>query len=152
YAFITYSLSMGGELDEALVTGSHALEIAGRLGDLRLRILTTSYLVYAHYVRGEYNRVVELATGNLAVLPSDWVYETFGMVGPPSVWDRTWLVISLAELGRFAEAAKFEAEAIRLAEPTQNAYTKCLAHFAAGMLHLLKGDWAQARLPIERWI
>jgi hypothetical protein len=29
--------SLLGELDEALVTGTRALEIAGRLGDLRLR-------------------------------------------------------------------------------------------------------------------
>src|SRR5204862_529149 len=109
YAFMTSSLSMRGELDDALVTGSTALEIAGRLGDLRLRILTTSLLEDAHYVRGEYDRAVELATGNLAALPADSVYENFGLSGPPSVWDRTWLVTSLAELGRFAEAAKYEA-------------------------------------------
>ena len=66
---------MLGELDEALVTGTRALEIAGRLGDLRLRILTTTYLEQAHYYRGEYERVVELATDNLAALPADWVYE-----------------------------------------------------------------------------
>ena len=121
YAFMTITHSLLGELDEALVTGSRALEIAGRLGDLRLRILATSYLVQAHYVRGEYDRVIELATGNLAALPADWVYENFGLAGPPSVWDRAWLIMSLAELGRFAEAAKYEAEAIRLAEPTQHA-------------------------------
>ena len=71
---------------------------------------------------------------------------------PASVFDRFWLVMSLAELGRFAEAAEYEAEAIRLAEPTQHAFTVGLAHFAAGMLHLLKGDWAKARSLIERWI
>ena len=96
--------------------------------------------------------MIELAAGNLAALPADWVYETLGLSAPPSVWDRTWLTISLAELGRFAEAANYEAEAIRLAEPTQQAYTKCLAHFGSGMLHLLKGDWAQARPLIEHWI
>src|SRR5215468_7688183 len=40
YAFMTVTHSLLGELDEALVTGSRALEIAGRLGGLRLRILT----------------------------------------------------------------------------------------------------------------
>ena len=45
YAFMTVTHSLLGEVDEALVTGSRALEIAGRLGDLRLRILATSYLV-----------------------------------------------------------------------------------------------------------
>ena len=151
-AFMTNIHSLLGELDEALVTGTRALEIAGRLGDLRLRILTTSYLEQAHYFRGEYERVVELATDNLAALPADWVYEYFGLAAPPSVYDRAWLVMSLAQLGRFAEAAEYEAEAIRLAEPTQHAFTVGLAHCAAGTLHLLKGDWAKARSLIEHWI
>ena len=60
--------------------------------------------------------------------------------------------MSLAELGRFAEAAKYEAEAIQLAEPTQHAHTIGWAHFAASMLHLFKGDWAKARLLVEHWI
>ena len=39
---------------------------AARLGDLRLRILTTSYLEQVHCYRGDYPRAVELATANLA--------------------------------------------------------------------------------------
>ena len=151
-AFMTNIHSLLGELDEALVTGTRALEIAGRLGDLRLRILATSYLEQAHYYRGEYERVVELATDNLAALPADWVYEYFGSAAPASVYDRFWLVMSLAQLGRFAEAAEYEAEAIRLAEPTHHAFTIGLAHRAAGTLHLLKGDWAKARSLIEHGI
>jgi class 3 adenylate cyclase/DNA-binding SARP family transcriptional activator len=152
YAFMTISQSMLGELDEALVTGFRALEIAGRLEDLRLRILTTSNLVYVHYLRGEYDRAIELATGNLATLPAEWVSENVGLSAPPSVWDRAWLIVSLAELGRFAEAARYAAEAIHIAEPTQDAYTIGLAHNAAAMRHLLDGDWAQARSLVERWI
>jgi tetratricopeptide (TPR) repeat protein len=141
-----------GELDEALVTGTRALEIAGRLGDLRLRIYTTTQLELAHYYRGEYERVVELATDNLAALPADWVPEPFGSNVPSSVFDRHWLVLSLAQLGRVAEAAAYEAEAIRLAEPTQHAFTVGVAYRAAGTLHLLKGDWAKARSLFEHGI
>jgi class 3 adenylate cyclase/tetratricopeptide (TPR) repeat protein len=144
--------SLLGELDEALVTGTRALEMAGRLDDLRLRIFTTSYLEQAHYYRGEYERVVELAIDALAVLPADWVYEHFGMIAPASVYARSWLVMSLAELGRFGEAAECGAEAIRLAEPTHHAYTIGLAHRAAGTLHVLKGDWAKARSLLEHGI
>ena len=97
-------------------------------------------------------RVVELATDNLAALPADWVYEYFGMAVPPSILDRASLAMSLAQLGRFAEAAEHEAEAIRLAEPTQHAYTVGHAHLAAGTLRLLKGDWPKARALIEHWI
>jgi len=93
--------------------------------------------------------VVALATDNLAALPADRVYEYFGIAAPPSVFDRCWLILSLAELGRFAEAPEHEAEAIRLAEPTQHAYTVGLAHGAAGTVQLQRGDWAQARPLFE---
>lgn len=120
YGFMTVAHSLCGELEEALAAGSRALEVARRLNDLKLRIVTTSLLVQVHYARGEYERVIELATGNLSALPAEWVHETFGLGGPPSVWDRGCLIQSLAELGRFAEAASFEAEMIRLADQTQH--------------------------------
>ena len=151
-AFMTTVQSTLDELDEALATGARALEIARRLGDLRLRILTTSYLEQANCYRGEYEQVIELATDNLATLPADWVHEYSGMAVPASVFDRAWLIMSLAELGRFDEAAKYEAEAIQIAESTEHAFTIGWAHFAATMPQLLKGDWGTARSLVERWI
>src|SRR5262249_39120306 len=150
-AFMTTVQSTLNELDEALVTGTRALEIARRLGDLRLRILSTTYLEQAYYYRGEYEHAVEFGIDNLTTLPADWVHEYFGMAVPASIFGRAWLIMSLAELGSFAEAAKSEAEAIRLAEPTQHAHTIGWAHLAASMLHLFKGDWAKAHLLIEHW-
>ena len=61
--------------------------------------------------------MVKLATNNLAALPADSAYESYGGSTATSVGDRNSLVRSLAQLGRFAEAAKYAAEAIRLAEP-----------------------------------
>jgi tetratricopeptide (TPR) repeat protein len=151
-AVLTNAHSLLGEPEEALVTGTRALEIAGRLGDVRLRILTTTYLEQAHLFRGEYERVVELATDNLAALPADSDYDYFGATLPISIYDRLRLIQSLAELGRFAEAAPYEAEALRLAEPTHHAITVGMAHTYAGRLHLLEGDWAKARSLIEHGI
>jgi len=142
-----------GEPDEALVAGSRALEMAGRLGDLRLRILAPTYLAQAHFYRGDFERAVELATDSLAALPADWAQEPFGYSPIPiSVYCRLWVVHSLAELGRFAEAAPYEAELLRLAGPTQHAFTVGVAHEAASWLHLRKGDWATARSVIEHGI
>ncbi|MDB5581735.1 MAG: adenylate cyclase, partial [Bradyrhizobium sp.] len=152
YGFVTVAHSLCGELDEALAAGSRALEVAGRLDDLRLRIVTTSLLIQVHYARGEYERAIELATRNIAALPADWIHETFGLGGPPSVWDRGCLIQCLAELGRFAEAAEYEAEMIRLAEPTKHAFTINMAMYAASTLHLTKGEWAEAHSRIERWV
>ena len=127
-----------GELDEALATGTRALEIAGRLGDLTLRILGTSLLSR------------RITSGESTSGRSNWPpttsrrYPPTGSTStsetpcPPSVYDRSWLVVSLAQLGRFAEAAVYEAEAIRLAEPTHQAYSVAMAHWAAGTLHLLR--------------
>jgi tetratricopeptide (TPR) repeat protein len=144
-ATLTNVYSLLGELNDALASGNRALGIAGRIGDLRLLIFSTTYLEQAHYFRGDYRRVVELANENLAALPAEWVYDYFGASAPPAIADRCWLVLSLVQLGRFAEAAEHAAEAIRLADPTQNATTVGLAHRASGMLHLTRGEWAQAR-------
>jgi transcriptional regulator with AAA-type ATPase domain/tetratricopeptide (TPR) repeat protein len=143
--FMTNAHSVIGELDEGLASGTRALEIARRLGDLRLRIPATTYLEQTHYFRGEHERVVALALENLSALPPDQVSDHFGVAAPPAVYDRGWLIMSLSELGRFAEAAEPEAEAIRLALPTQHAFTVGWAHVFAGWVHVLKHDWVQAR-------
>jgi tetratricopeptide (TPR) repeat protein len=149
-ALMTSAHASRGELDEALATASRALEIAGRLGDLKLRISSTAYLEVAHYFRGDYERVVELATDNLATLPTDRIYEYCGLASPASVYCRVWLIESLAQLGRFAEAAEHEAKMIRLAEPTHHAFTVGLTYYASATLHLPEGDWVKARASIER--
>jgi class 3 adenylate cyclase/tetratricopeptide (TPR) repeat protein len=152
YAFMTTVLSTLDEVDEAVATGTRALEIAGRLGDLKLRVVATSYLEQPYYYRAEYDHVIDLAIGNIAALPADWIGEYFGMAVPASVFGRAWLIMSLAELGRFAEAAKYEAEAILIADPTQHAFTIAWAHFPPSMFYLLKGNWVTAHSHVERWI
>jgi class 3 adenylate cyclase/tetratricopeptide (TPR) repeat protein len=151
-AFMTTVLSTFDDLDEALVAGNRAREIAHHLGDLRLLILATSHLEQAHYYRGEYEHVIEFIADSLAAMPADWAYECFGGAVPASVFGRAYLIMSLGEIGRFAEAAKYDMEAIQLVQATQHAYTVAWACFAASMLHLLKGDWAKARSQIDKWI
>jgi len=151
-AFMTNIHARLGEPDEAIVSGAQALEIADRLGDARLHILATSYLAQAHYYRGEFARVVELLTANIAALPASSIHELFGTSQVLSVNDRCRLLMSLAHLGRFADAAAYEAEAIRMAESTDHAYTIGVAYHAASMLRIVKGDWDLARSRLERQI
>jgi len=151
-AVMTNAHSQLGELDEAVKLGTRALTAADRGGDLGLRLLTTTYLEQAHYFRGEYRRAVELARENLAALPAGSEYESFGAAMPISIYDRYLLIRSLAQLGRFPEAARYEAEALRLAEPTRHAYAVGMAYLAASWLHLLEGDWARACSLIEHGV
>jgi DNA-binding SARP family transcriptional activator len=150
HAFMTNLHARMDDLDAAIASGQQALTIAERLGDQRLRILATSYLVQAHNYRGEFARTIELATSNLAALPADSTYDFFGCSQPPSVADRSRLLIALGHVGRFADAADHETELIRTAERTRNLYTIGLAHHAAASFHLQKGDWARARAAADR--
>lgn len=145
-------LSTLDELDEALVTGTRGVEIAERVDDLSLGVITNSCLEEAHYYRGEYQRAVAIGTGTLKALPAEWAHEFFGLAVPPSVFGRAWLIMSLAELGRFPEAAKHAADAIRIAEPTQHPHTIGWASMSASMLHLFKGEWATTRSLVENWM
>jgi tetratricopeptide (TPR) repeat protein len=76
----------------------------------------------------------------------------FGRPAPASIYDRYWFAISLAQLGRFAEAIECEAEAIRLGEPTRRVFPMALTYLGATTLHILKGDWVKARSLIEHGI
>jgi class 3 adenylate cyclase/tetratricopeptide (TPR) repeat protein len=151
-AFLTGSYALLGQLDEALESGTRALVSARRLGRLELRILATALLEQVHWLRGEYARAVELAVDNIAALPSNLVPMNSAGAAWLPVFDRFYLATSLAELGRFAEAAEHAAEAIALAEPTNHLFTIALAYGAAAVPHLLKGDWPKAHLLTERGI
>lgn len=144
------NLSLLGKVDEALVAARRALAIAGRLGDMQLRIWATSLLEHAHFLRGDYADVVALATENLALLPTSDGY--LARFVPPSVWDRVMLVKTFTELGRFAEGAALVVEAIRFADPMPHRYPAGLAHWTAGALRAGQGDWAAARPDLEQGV
>jgi len=141
-----------GDLDEAQANGTRALALAQSLGDVELRVVAAIYLEQTLYYRGDYQHAVTIAAEHVAPLPTDWTCEYFGhdVPGAIAVYGRVWLAMCLAQLGRFAEAAAYEAEAIRIAEPTDEAYNIGFAHFAAATLHPLAGDWEKAHALLER--
>jgi tetratricopeptide (TPR) repeat protein len=149
--FMTVTHSLLGELDEALASGACALTIARELEDPQLRSLAMTYVAQAHYFRGEYERAVQLAVENLAA-PADRAHGRFGLPASVPVYDRQWLVLSLAQLGRFAEGCEREAEAIRLAEATHHAFPISQALFAGTILYLVKGDWETVKSLSEHWV
>jgi len=153
-ALIASAHALVGESDEAFAAGSRALAIAQALGDFGLTRITTYFLHQAYYFQGDYLRAVELATDNISALSAncfDGVYEQLGGPAPAAIAERMMLVMCLAELGRFAEAAACSTEALRLAQPTRHAFAIGQAYRCAVVVHLLRGDWAKTRLLIEDW-
>ena len=152
WAFLTTVHSQRGEMDEALLKGTRALEIAQRLGDLRLCIPAVACLAQVHYYRADHERVVGLVSDSLAGFPADLIQEDFGMPAPASILTRYWLVMSFADLGRFADAAGRAAEVVQLAEARHHAASMSLAYGAAGLLRLLKGDVTREHSLFDRHI
>jgi class 3 adenylate cyclase/tetratricopeptide (TPR) repeat protein len=149
---LTYALNLLGELDEALEAGTRALGIAERLDDIELRVRARMYLAQLYHYRNQYERSVELATDNLASADSvDATAPTTPASALTRTFTRSWLVRSLAELGRFAEAAETASDVIHLAGQHPHAHSVAArADLAVGRLYLLNGEWAKARSVIER--
>jgi class 3 adenylate cyclase/tetratricopeptide (TPR) repeat protein len=141
-----------GELNESLASASRALRIAERLGDLRLHHFTMSQMALAHCDGGDYDRAIDLAAGNLAAMPADWAEERSTNAVPPAIHDRWVLIRSLTELGRFDEAAEYQAEVLRLAEAARHAHSIGVAYSVSASLQLRKGNCVGARSLIEHAI
>jgi tetratricopeptide (TPR) repeat protein len=136
------------ELEDALVNATRALTIAQSVGDSTLKIIAETYVVQMHYYRSEYERVIELATASLAAVPDRPVYFATSIPGP--IFVRGWLLRSLAELGRFAEAVPHGQKMLQFAGSARSDYAAGLAHLAVGWCLVAQGEWPQARPHIVR--
>ena len=76
--------------------------------------------------------------------------ERCGLTGFPAVMARWVLAESLAERGQFEEGLTHAQEAIRIAEALDHAYSLVLAYWPRGNVHLLKGEFTEARRLYER--
>ena len=147
WALLVANSCIRGELDEALDNGRRALAVAERIGDSPLRVQTESAFTFAHYYRGEYKRVVELAASFFAAKSGASILYAVSLPRPVYVY--SWLIRSLIELGRFDEAARDANEMLRLAQATHSAYAIGMARLCEGWRLLAKGDWTQARPLVE---
>ena len=72
------------------------------------------------------------------------------MPAPPSVFSRMWLVMSLAEVGAFAEGSTYGDEAIQIAETVAQPWSRIGAYCGVGLLSLRQGDFQKAITVLER--
>ncbi len=151
-ALMVNSHNVHGQFDDALAAGARALEIAETIGDLGIRVVTTTSLEQTYFLRGDYQRTVDLAQANLSVLVGEAVDVRFKGGIPTEVQDRGWLVRGLAPLGKFAEAMEPAGAAIQIAERLNHPSAMVWAYYSAGRPHLWRGDWDTARQLYERAI
>jgi class 3 adenylate cyclase/tetratricopeptide (TPR) repeat protein len=143
-------LHLTGHLTGAIKQSRHALEIAERLGNVDLAVVTTAYLAFAYHTAGDYRAAADLARRNVVVLEGPLRRHRFGMTSLPAVYSRTCLAWALAELGDFDAADAAGAEALAIAEQEEHAYSIVYGCLAAGVPRLRRGDFEAACTLMER--
>ncbi len=138
-AFLTNYFLLMGDPQQAVEHGRRALALARPGQDLDVITVANTYLGGAYYVLGEYAAAIETARENVARLTGTLLTERFGVAALPSVYSRTWLAWSLAELGEFTEAARIAEEGLAIAESTAHSFSLIYACLGVGTVALRRG-------------
>jgi len=138
-----------GDYAEAVRFGQEALSFARALGDRSIEVDATTRLGIAHAVRGELREAVTLLERNVA-LEGDLRYERFGAATIQSAASGSRLADVLSQLGRFDEAIRHAAAAVKIAEEADHPFTLAIALRSLGLALLRRGDLPQATRPLER--
>ena len=139
-----------GHHERALRAAERDLAVSASFGDFSTRIRATCRLGQAHHALGDYKKAAELFRQAIASLGPDLAHNHFGMAAFPSVWARSWLAWTLAELGEFDEGVTAGEEAIALAESGDHSHSRAQAAFGLGMLYLIQGNVDAAIAVLER--
>ncbi len=116
-----------GEHERALRAAERDLAIAASFRNFGLRVDASCRLGQAHHALGSYDRAAELFRQIVASIQGDLVRERFGMAALASVWARSWLAWTLAELGDFDEATRVAEEAAEIAATGDHPYSRIQA-------------------------
>jgi tetratricopeptide (TPR) repeat protein len=153
-ALMSNTLLWMGDNDRALASGQRACALATACGDIPLLMLANMRLGHDYYILGDYQRALDLLRQAVEALTGESSRVPFGdRVGPASpvpVLSRTFLLWSLAEVGKFTEGVAHGEEAVRRAEAAEHLTSLIIAYFGMGRLCLRQGDFHKAALVLEQ--
>ncbi len=149
-AFATNSLHLMGDQERAVEFGRRALAVAEVLDDFPLKTAASMYLGRSHYSSGSFREAIDILMPITASLTEKLAREYMGLGVLPAVFSRTYLVMSMAAVGRFAEGQRLGDEAIHLAGATNHPDTMLWAFRGLGQLYLEQGEAPQAVSLLER--
>jgi tetratricopeptide (TPR) repeat protein len=139
-----------GEYEHAIRTSERDLQVAASFSNFSMRVIGSCRLAQAHHALGNYARAADIFRQILAALQGDLARERFEMAALPSVWARSWLAWTLAELGEFDEGLAVGDEGLAIALSAEHVYSRFQAFFGLGILHLLRGQPERAIPPLEQ--
>jgi class 3 adenylate cyclase/tetratricopeptide (TPR) repeat protein len=139
-----------GEHERALRAAERDLSVSTSFGNFGMRVVSICRLAQANHALGNYGRGVELLRQVVAALDGDLARESFGMSAFASVWARSWLAWSLAEMGEFDEAIAVGEESMEIATANNHASSRLHALFGCGHVSVIQGRPDRAIPALEQ--
>ena len=139
-----------GEHERALRAAERDLSVSTSFGNFGMRVVSICRLAQANHALGNYGRGVELLRQVVAALDGDLARESFGMSAFASVWARSWLAWSLAEMGEFDEAIAVGEESMEIATANHHASSRLHALFGCGHVSVIQGRPDRAIPALEQ--
>ncbi|MBI3744213.1 MAG: tetratricopeptide repeat protein [Chloroflexi bacterium] len=149
-ALLGWAQDLRGEHERAVESAHRARAIAVELRDFPLQVTANLFLGLTCMNGGDYRGAIECGRRNIQALTGDLMTERFGLLNPPAVTSRVWLVWSLAEIGEFTEGIEIGEEAMRIATAVDRPWSLAAAYGGIGQLFLLKGELDRALSMLER--
>lgn len=138
-----------GEQDHAVASGLRAMEFATSLNHDGVRDLANRYLGRSYHATGDYRRAVEVFLESVGPVHESAHPLQQRSSGGSSVLTRTFLMLSLTELGAFSDAIAHGRKALRMAEELDHPFNLSAVQSALGRVYLRKGEYGTAAGLLE---
>jgi tetratricopeptide (TPR) repeat protein len=145
---MSHSCWLTGNQARALELCAQVLATARKLRDVHLEGMTNFRFGQIYNALGDFPSAIEHLERGLERLPG--APNPSRSLGLPHVIQRTWLALSLAELGRFGEGVAAAERARADAEAELQRYSIFYSIFQLGRVHLVRGDFARAVPVLEQ--
>jgi tetratricopeptide (TPR) repeat protein len=138
------------QYDRAMAASQRALALAAASGDPYTPIEANNFLGLVCFLQGDYRQAMDANRRAMALLEGAQRYERFGEPVLPAVRCRTYLSLSLAEVGAFVEGIAVGEEGLHIAEAVQHPVSLVEAYRSVGLPYLRQGNLSQALPVLER--
>jgi tetratricopeptide (TPR) repeat protein len=142
--------SLIGEQRRAIEFGDTAVHLARECGDRVVQGESLYRLGACYYALGEYRQAIMLLDQSLELTANELRRDRYDLRIIPSVLNRTWLVIALAECGHFGAGMSHAKRALEIAEGAEHPLSEVLGWLAIGHVLLRKGEIEGAVGAMER--
>ena len=149
-AYLCIAFSARGEHQRAIVAGQRALALATSSGAFDVQIVAQTHLDIAYHLAGDFRQALDVARRVIGLLTEEQRLALFGLITPPAVVSRNFIVWSLAELGDFTAGIAVAAEVMRLAQAVAQPFSIASALIWNGVFYRRQGAFHTAIPMLEQ--